>query len=156
MICFPQVEKLLPKESFGGPHSLRSSRSWRQRVGSDGVGQVSPTFLLPGSPRTLHAPLQRKAFLWYLEKSCGGKGRAAAGTSRWEDLGSWCSLPLLPSFQIIENYRGKTDFGVEGRWWGGNDEICAFFLATWSSGVWLMRNPRGISLALARSLKTGN
>lgn len=153
MICPspPQVEKLLPKESFGGPRSLQSSRRWLPRAGSDGVGQVSPTFLLPGSPHTLQAPLQQKAFLWYLEKSCGRRGRAAAGSSHWEALGSRCSLPLLRSFQRIASYWGKTDFGVEGRGWRGTDEICG-----WSSGVWLMRNPRGISLALASSLKTGN
>lgn len=88
----PRWRNFSPKRASGAHILCRDlAGGHRQWAASDGVGWVAPTFLLPGSPHTLQAPLQRKAFLWYLEKSCGGKGRAAAGSSLWEVQGEPCA-----------------------------------------------------------------
>lgn len=118
----PRWRNFSPKRASGAHIFCRGlAGGRRQWAATDGVGWVTLTFLLLGSPHTLQAPLQRKAFLWYLAKSCGGKRRAAAGSSLWEaQREPWCSQTLLWSFPRIANYWGKTDLGLRV---GGGKEL---------------------------------
>lgn len=143
MISFGQVENLPPKGSPRGPHSLQRSRRWPGRVGSGGRGQISPTFLLPGF-HTLRRRRCSKSPSPYLEKSCARRGKGE-GRLRWAPRGKrWGASSPSPAPVLSEHceYRGKTGFGVEGLGWRETKAICGFFLGTWNSGVWLMRNPR--------------
>lgn len=91
-------------------HTLQRSRWWPERVESCGLGQVSPSFPPPGSPHTLQAPLQLKALLWYLEKSCGGGEEKELGNCIELPEGSagelFC-LPRVPSFSETCRLVGK-------------------------------------------------
>lgn len=129
------MEELLPRQrALGVPVPCRAvaggRRGWAAEAGS-GLAHLSAARIpTHGAAESLSVVLAQK--LW----------RERTGSCEELPLGSAgepvAPGPLLGSFQRIANYRGKTDFGAAGRGWGGPDAICGFFIATWSSGVWLM------------------
>lgn len=124
MIRFSQVEKPLPKQSSGCPHSAEIV----QAAGGGGrwwLGSGPPHLSAAGIPHT-GCRRRRRAELFAglgeklrRRRSKGTQRRLCpAPTGSPAERGSPAGpCSLLRSFPAIANHRGKTDFGTEGRGW---------------------------------------
>lgn len=124
VIRFSQVEKPLPKQSSGCPHSAEIL----QAAGGGGrwwPGSGPPHLSAAGIPHTGCRRRRRAepfpgAWRKVGEKEEQRDPAATVPGSHGEPCGAGspagpCSL--LRSFPAIANHRGKTDFGTEGRGW---------------------------------------
>lgn len=131
--------------------TLQRSCRWPERVRSGQGPSRSP--LAAGIPTHVAGAAAGEALPWRWQKSCGGGGKGIGqlrGAAEGSLEGRRLSLPSL-SFQRIANCWERTGLGLRVGDGGGTDEIYGCFSETWSSDLWLMKPPQGISSALARS-----
>lgn len=149
MIRFSQVEKPLPKQSSGCPHSAEIL----QAAGGGGrwwPGSVPLTFLRPGSPTRVAGAAAGQSFSLALGEKL--RRRRSKGTRRRlcpAPTGSPAERVLPPApapcsgpfrrLQITGERQTLEPRAGDGR---GTDVIGGFFLAPRSSEVWLVRNLR--------------